>query len=149
MKINVQVKDKSWTNYLNKPHLLVKKKVSLLHKRFKNLSKKKILVTLVLSNSKEIKKLNKKFRGKNKSTDIISFPYNERSNLEKDMMNNNIDYLGDIIINIKKVKKKNFANNFDKLWIHGLLHLFGHTHKNDKDYKKMSQLEKTYFQAVS
>ena len=106
MKINVQVKDKSWTNYLNKPHLLVKKKVSLLNKRFKNLSKKKILVTLVLSNSKEIKKLNKKFRGKNKSTDIISFPYNERSNLEKDMMNNNIDYLGDIIINIKKVKKK-------------------------------------------
>ena len=58
-------------------------------------------------------------------------------------------YLGDIIINLKKVKKKNFINNFDKLWIHGLLHLLGYTHKKDKDYKKMLKLERTYYNIVS
>ena len=47
---------------------------------------------------------------------------------------------GDIIINLKKIKK-NFIVNFDKLWIHGLLHLLGYTHKKNKEYKKMLKLE--------
>ena len=58
-------------------------------------------------------------------------------------------YLGDIIINLKKVKKKNFIVNFDKLWIHGLLHLLGYTHKEDKEYKKMLKLERTYYNTIS
>ena len=58
-------------------------------------------------------------------------------------------YLGDIIINLKKIKKKNFINNFDKLWIHGLLHLLGYTHKKDKEYKKMLKLERIYYNIVS
>ena len=52
-------------------------------------------------------------------------------------------YLGDIIINFNKVKyKKNiklFKSQFDKLWIHGLVHLFGHDHKKEKDFRKMQQ----------
>ena len=47
------------------------------------------------------------------------------------------------------MKKKNFINNFDKLWIHGLLHLLGYTHKKNKDYKKMLKLERTYYNIVS
>ena len=58
-------------------------------------------------------------------------------------------YLGDIIINLKKVKKNHFLNDFDKLWIHGLLHLLGYTHKKDKEYKKMLKLEREYYNIVS
>ena len=58
-------------------------------------------------------------------------------------------YLCEIIINIKKVKKKSFINNFDKLWIHGLLHLLGYTHKKDKEHKKMLKLERIYYNIVS
>ena len=129
MKINVKVNEKSWKFYLSKPDEIIKKKVKLLNKNIKFFSKNKFIATLVLSNTKEIKTLNGKFRGKNKSTDILSFPFNEKP--------------------LKKVKKKNFINNFDKLWIHGLLHLLGHTHKKDKEYKKMFKLERIYYNIVS
>ena len=76
------------------------------------------------------------------------FPFNEDLSVIKKKKNKKI-YLGDIIINLKKVKKKNFINNFDKLWIHGLLHLLGYTHKKNKDYKKMLKLERTYYNIVS
>ena len=148
MKINVKVNEKSWKFYLSKPDEIIKKKVKLLNKNIKFLSKKNFIATLVLSNTKEIKTLNCKFRGKNKSTDILSFPFNEKSS-KKIFKRNKKVYLGDIIINLKKIKKKNFINNFDKLWIHGLLHLLGYTHKKDKEYKKMLKLERIYYNIVS
>ena len=148
MKINVKVNEKLWKFYLRKPNEIIKKKVTLLNKNIKFFSKKKFIATLVLSNTKEIKKLNGKFRGKNKSADVLSFPFNEDLSVIIKKKNKKI-YLGDIIINLKKVKKKNFINNFDKLWIHGLLHLLGYTHKKNKDYKKMLKLERTYYNIVS
>ena len=148
MKINVKVNEKLWKFYLRKPNEIIKKKVTLLNKNIKFFSKKKFIATLVLSNTKEIKKLNGKFRGKNKSADVLSFPFNEDLSVIIKKRNKKI-YLGDIIINLKKVKKKNFINNFDKLWIHGLLHLLGYTHKKNKDYKKMLKLERTYYNIVS
>ena len=144
MKINVKINEKSWKYYLRKPENIIKKKVTLLNKNIKFLSKNKFIVTLVLSNTKEIKKLNSKFRGKNKSTDILSFPFNDKP-LTKIFTRNKKIYLGDIIINIKKVKKEYFINNFDKLWIHGLLHLLGYTHKKDKEHKKRPLINERSF----
>jgi rRNA maturation RNase YbeY len=61
-------------------------------------------------------------------------------------------YLGDIIINLNKINcKKNinfFKSEFDKLWIHGLIHLFGHDHKKEKDFKKMNKIEKNYLEYI-
>ncbi len=148
MKINVKVNEKSWKFYLRKPDEIIKKKVKLLNKNIKFLSKKKFVATIVLSNSKEIKKLNGKFRGKNKSTDILSFPFNEEP-LTKIIKKEKKIYLGDIIINLNKIKKNNFIKNFDKLWIHGLLHLLGYTHKKDKEHKQMLKLERIYFNIIS
>jgi len=54
-------------------------------------------------------------------------------------------YLGDIIINLKKINtlsKNLFKRHFDILWIHGLVHLFGYDHKKYNDYKKMNIIEK-------
>ena len=56
-------------------------------------------------------------------------------------------YLGDIIININKIeikKKDIFKLEFNKLWIHGFVHLFGFEHKKEKDYNKMNKIEKKY-----
>ena len=62
-------------------------------------------------------------------------------------------YLGDIIINLNKIKNKNiktsFNEEFDRLWIHGLVHLFGYKHKKDKDFKKMNRIEEKYFNLVN
>ena len=90
---------------------------------------------------------------KNKSTDILSFPFQTKNELEKKLKLEKEIYLGDIIINLNKIKIKNiktsFNEEFDRLWIHGLLHLFGFKHKSDKDFEKMDRMEKKYFDLVN
>jgi rRNA maturation RNase YbeY len=62
-------------------------------------------------------------------------------------------YLGDIIVNLSKIRdKKNISNfklEFNKLWVHGLVHLFGHDHKKEKDYKKMNVIEKKFLRYLN
>jgi len=42
---------------------------------------------------------------------------------------------------ILKIKKKDFFSNFDKIWIHGLIHLLGYRHKLNRDFLIMTKLE--------
>ena len=101
-----------------------------------------------MTNSKTIKDLNKKFRKKNKTTDIISFPFHEKKELKKLLKANKKVYIGDIVINLNKVKKNNFKKNFNILWVHGLLHLIGFTHGRDIEYYKMLKLEKKFLKLI-
>jgi len=57
-------------------------------------------------------------------------------------------YLGDIVISYEKILKKEFTSHLDKLWIHGLLHLLGHSHKSEKNYKKMQKLENALYKLI-
>ena len=59
----------------------------------------------MLSNNKEIKFLNKKFRKKNKGTDVLSFPFYTKQELKKKLRKEKEIYLGDIIINLNKIKE--------------------------------------------
>ena len=95
-----------------------------------------------------MKKLNHKFRKKNKTTDVLSFPIKIK-NKEK-------LYVGDIAISFEIIKerskKTNFFLEFDKMWIHGYLHLIGYDHKKYNDFKKMHKKEKSilkYFHQVN
>ena len=152
IKINVILNNISWKKYLKNPNSFIDKKVELLNKNNK-LYKENILVcSLLLSGTKEIRKLNKKFRKKNKSTDVLSFPFYEKRHLKKIISEEKEIYLGDIIINLNKINnKKNdkkFKNQLNKLWIHGFLHLLGHNHKLDKEYCKMQKLENKFLNFV-
>ena len=101
----------------------------------------------MLSNNKNIKRLNKNFRSKNKSTDILSFPIDKKNKY-------NQSYLGDIIISynyMDKPKSKNlraFKQKVTKTFIHGFLHLLGYDHIKNYDYKKMIKEEEKLFKAV-
>ena len=101
-----------------------------------------------MTGSNEIRKLNKKFRKKNESTDVLSFPFYTKKELKKKLKYDREIYLGDIIVNFSKVKNKNNKNNFvdefNKLWIHGLVHLFGYDHKKNMDFIKMIKIEKKF-----
>ena len=85
-----------------------------------------------------MKLLNNKFRKKNKITDVLSFPLHN-------IVKNNF-YIGDIAISFEYINKRSkisdFYYEFDKMWIHGYLHLVGYDHKKNKDYKKMNKKEK-------
>ena len=153
IKINVITNNKNWLNYIKKPNYYLDKKIKKINSEDKRFKKKNILCTLLLSGNKEIKYLNKKFRKKNKITDVLSFPYHEKNELKKKLKREKELYLGDIIVNLNKIKnksiQKNFEIEFNRLWVHGLVHLFGHDHKKDKDFKKMYQVEKKYFELVN
>ena len=137
IKINVITNNNNWLNYIKKPNFYLDNKIKKLNSKTKEFKKNKIFCTILLSGSKEIKHLNKKFRKKNKSTDVLSFPTKN--------FNNNT-YIGDIaicyeIIN-KRSKLSNFFLEFDKMWIHGYLHLIGYDHKRLYDFRKMLKREK-------
>ena len=152
IKINVIINNLSWLKTLKNPTIYIDRKVKKLNLKNKNFKKKKIFCSLLLSSNKEIRDLNKKFRKKNKSTDVLSFPFHGKKNLKKEFKKEKEIYLGDIIINFNRVsstKNLNFFKlEFDKLWIHGLTHLFGYDHKKEKDFKKMIKIEENYLQYI-
>ena len=153
IKINVISRNILWKKTLKNPQSYFDaklKKINLNNDLFK---KKKLICSLLLSDSKEIKRLNKKFRKKNKSTDILSFPFYLKKDLYKIIKKEKEVYIGDIIINFNELKNtssdKEFKNKLNKLWIHGLVHLFGYKHKTLKDFKSMNKLEKKYLQYLN
>ena len=153
IKVNVILNNIIWKKYLKNPNSFIDKKIKLLNKKNKLYKKNTLICTLVLSGPEEIKKLNKKFRKKNKITDVLSFPFHEKKQLDIKIKKEKEIYIGDIILNLNKIKnKKNkikFKNELNKLWIHGLVHLFGHQHKIDKDFKAMDKIEKEYLDYIS
>jgi len=121
--------------------------VKLFPKKYRFIGKK-INLSILLSDNKNIKKLNKSFRNKNKSTDVLSFPFEKKLNLKKDT------YLGDIVIsytfmnNPKNISNLGFKDKVTKIFIHGFLHLLGHDHVKLKDFKKMNQEEEKIYKFV-
>ncbi len=153
IKVNVITKNIDWYNYIKNPSSYIDRRINRLNTSSENFKNKSFYFTLLLSGEKQIKSLNKKFRKKNKSTDVLSFPFYTKKDLNKRMSKKNDIYLGDIIINLNKIihkkKLKNFKTEFDNLWIHGLVHLFGYDHKREKDYLKMNNIEKKYSRFIN
>ena len=146
IRVDVFIKNKNWKKKISNPQKYLNSRVKYLRNPISFLKNKKLNFSIQLAGNKEIKLLNKKFRKKSKSTDVLSFPYNNLNTLKK--LKKKDIYLGDIILNYYKIKKKNFKENFNKLWIHGFLHLVGYKHKKNNDYYKMNKLEKLIFSKI-
>ena len=142
IKANVVLDNFVWKKKIKNPNLFIKNRLKILSQIpfFKN---KKQEFTILLTNNKKMKFLNKKFRKKNKETDVLSFPFWEKAQLKK-KKNENL-YLGDIAISYEYVNTRSKISNFklelDKMWIHGILHLLGYDHKKNNDYNKMKRAE--------
>jgi len=149
IKINVIVENIKWKKYLKNPRSFIVKKTSLINKKNKLYKKNILICNLLLSNSAEIKKLNKKFRNRNKSTDVLSFPFYEKKQLRSKIKKEKRIHLGDIIINLSKIKKNKFKDELNKLWIHGLIHLFGYKHQKNKDFFFMKKMENKYLKYIN
>ncbi len=100
-------------------------------------------VSIVLSNNKQIQKLNYKWKGKNKPTNVLSFPNEENSANNK----KSSCYLGDIILAYETLKKEAyqgkilFSSHMSHLLVHGILHLKGYTHEKKSDERIMQTEE--------
>ena len=145
IKVNVIVNSNTWKKYIKNPENYLKKKIKKIKEN--TFFKKKIFeFSILLTDDKEIKKLNNKFRKKNKPTDVLSFPYYKKKEIKHLLKKKSKFYLGDIAINIEKIECKKdipgVKKSLDMLCIHGLLHLMGYRHKINKDYMRMKSLEK-------
>ena len=98
-------------------------------------------VSVVLSDDAMIRKLNKQFRGRDKATNVLSFPADDDGPSDMPRL------LGDIILAYDTIareavnQEKPIENHFQHLCVHGMLHLLDHDHRTDTEAKKMERLE--------
>ena len=147
IKIDVLSDERAWSKKIRKKKFFFNNLCKLFPKKYQYLNKE-VSLTLLLSNNKGIKKLNKNFRNKNKSTDILSFPFNNKIKISKKT------YLGDIIISYnfmnkpKTQKLKSFQYKVIKTFVHGFLHLLNFDHIKNKDYKNMLREEDRIYKSI-
>ena len=147
ISIDVVSENNLWSKKIKNKDVFFNTLVKLFPKKYRFIGKK-INLSILLSDNKNIKKLNKRFRNKNKPTDVLSFPFEKKLNLKKNT------YLGDIVISYefmnkpKSLSNLDFKNKVTKIFIHGYLHLLGHDHIKLKDFKKMNQEEEKIYKFV-
>ena len=127
MRVFVNVDDKRWKKYDIDFEKIANAAVTAVYKNSE--------VSITLVNDAEIKKINKKYRGINKPTNVLSFE------LGDDVL------LGDIFISLDTVRREAKSENISvaehtaHMIVHGILHLLGYDHLNDKDAEKMEKKE--------
>ena len=98
-------------------------------------------LSLTLTDDKNIHALNKKFRGIDRATDVLSFAFRESD--EPEVIGAEFEILGDVIISLEraKVQAEEFGHSFLReiifLEVHGLLHLLGYDHMQDDERQEM------------
>jgi len=103
-------------------------------------------ISFLLTSDKKIQKLNYKYRNKNLSTNVLSFPMMKKIN--------GVMLIGDIAISNEKILKesKNFKTNkysyLSKITVHGVLHLLGFDHQTDKEFQIMNRYEKNILKKI-
>lgn len=121
-----------------------------------HLADKEITVRIV--DEAEIQQLNQQYRGKDKPTNVLSFPFEmpeltlpEGAQLDGSMAN----FLGDIVICAQVVKQESIQQNktlghhWAHILIHGTLHLLGYDHIEEQDAQEMEGIEIAILQKLA
>ena len=147
IRVNTILENKLWKKKIKKTSIFFNKLIKSFPKKYQFINKT-VTFTVLLSNSKNIKKLNKKFRNKNKPTDVLSFPSEKKFNIKKS------PYIGDIVISYDFINKPKtlsvpeFKNKVTKIFIHSFLHLLGYDHIKLKDFKEMLSEEQKIYKII-
>jgi len=104
-------------------------------------------LSLVLVNDMYIRNLNWKYRRKDSATDVLAFPMRDSRGLSGPV-------LGDVVISVEtakreaKKRKKDFQEEFDLYFVHGILHLLGYDDEKPRARKKMKAKEKELMESL-
>ena len=137
----------NWQKLVKLP---VKELKILISTIIKSISPGSPVIGITFVDDKTIRELNKKYRKKDKSTDVLSFALNE-AEISTDISS----YLiGDVVISIEttlrqaNAYKHSFQKELKTLLIHGILHLFGYDHIKQKDFVIMNNKEKEVYKLI-
>lgn len=154
VKVNLVIEDKNWKSRYPKVNLVLTKSIKKILLSIFPSRTIAFEISILLTGTKNMKKLNKKFRKINKDTDVLSFPAEEKNFFKKDLKLKKKVYLGDIALSYQyieaTIKKQNtsFDDYFKKMLIHGVLHLIGYEHDSFTKYKKMNLLEQKIIRSI-
>lgn len=107
-----------------------------------NLLHTNMYISITLTNPKNIRKINKKYRNIDKETDVLSFPMFEKDEIQTIIKSNEYyvdDVLGDIVISIQRVEEQaiEYEHGFERelayMVTHGFYHLMGYDHIEEQD----------------
>lgn len=108
-----------------------------------------LYINIILTNPRNIKEINEKYRNIDKETDVLSFPMFEKLEIDnmKTKGNDITEALGDIVISIERVKEQaeeyghSFEREFSYMLVHGFYHLMGYDHMEQEDKMQMREKE--------
>ena len=146
VEISYNIKSLEWNKNLPSYKKCISNSVNQTFKIIKFSSNSEVSISFLLTSNSEIKLLNKKYRNKNKPTNVLSFPMNEKIE--------NKNYLGDVVIACEKIIDESYEQNIkkykylSKMTIHGVLHLLGYKHDTDRQFNKMNSIEKNILEEM-
>lgn len=114
--------------------------------RVEELSSENFYINVILTNSENIRSINKKYRNIDKSTDVLSFPMFEKDEIKRVNMGIQ-EVLGDIVISVEKVieQSKEYGHSFERelayMVVHGFYHIMGEDHIAEQDKQQMRKKE--------
>ena len=111
------------------------------------------IISVSFVNNKYIHKINKKYRGIDRETDVISFAFLDGDeNKEQLLKSKEVVPLGDIYISIDKAQEQaqTYGHPLERelsfLFVHGLLHLLGYDHMNKEEEEVMFSIQEKILQ---
>jgi len=142
-KTNINFGSKKWIRNIPNIETQTKKILKNSIQLKKKLKIKNTEISILLTDTDDMKKINTKFRNKKSDTDVLSFPSQHPSFFKKKIKLNKI-YLGDLALSFGYIQKQktNFEDYYKKILVHGFLHLIGYDHDNKKNYLLMEKAHK-------
>ena len=146
VEISYNIKSLEWNKNLPSYKKCISNSVNQIFKIIKFSSNNEVSISFLLTSNSEIKLLNQRYRNKNKPTNVLSFPMNEKIE--------NKNYLGDVVIACEKIIDESYEQNIkkykylSKMTIHGVLHLLGYKHDTERQFNKMNSIEKNILEEM-
>ena len=129
-----------WPARYKKVNLVVKKLIKFKKDLKFNLNYR-YSCNIILSDNNLIKKMNSKFRNKNRITDVLTFVSEIKDQKRQIIKISDIFLSAETIKKDAKINKITFYNHLTHLLIHSFLHINGFKHKQIKDFNKMKNIE--------
>jgi len=107
---------------------------------FSVLKRSPTALTIRIVDEEEMKELNRRYRGKNRSTNVLSFPFEPLPNVDVDLLGD-IVLCGSVVAREARTQKKLLMGHWAHMIVHGMLHLFGYDHETDYQEKQMERVE--------